>query len=153
MYYYIVDPQKISQNDFERVQNQLYSSTSQYRVSGEVVRATGLRTVSQLVENAFAHDAKTIVAVGSDETLHDVINAVGSRDMVIGFVPLFDSEIGTALGLIEKRGAFFRYNDGLLGQGREVAKEFLKANPTVALEIETAIRAQYGLIPEGAAPK
>ena len=100
MYYYIVDPQKISQNDFERVQNQLYSSTSQYRVSGEVVRATGLRTVSQLVENAFAHDAKTIVAVGSDETLHDVINAVGSRDMVIGFVPLFDSEIGSTLGLI-----------------------------------------------------
>lgn len=55
-------------------------------------------------------------------------------------------DIGTALELIEKKGAFFRYNDGLLGQGRENAKEFLKKNPAVAREIETAIRAQYGLV-------
>ncbi|MCC7451694.1 MAG: recombinase RecA [Anaerolineae bacterium] len=57
-------------------------------------------------------------------------------------------DIGTALGLIEKRGAFFRYNDGLLGQGRETAKEFLKNNPAIANEIEMTIRAQYGLLPE-----
>jgi recombination protein RecA len=59
-------------------------------------------------------------------------------------------DIGTEIGVIEKRGAFFRYNDGLLGQGREAAKEFFKANPAVASEIETAIRTQYGLIPERA---
>jgi recombination protein RecA len=59
-------------------------------------------------------------------------------------------DIGTEIGVIEKRGAFFRYNDGLLGQGREAAKEFFKANPAVASEIEMAIRTQYGLIPERA---
>ncbi|MBX3085148.1 MAG: recombinase RecA [Anaerolineae bacterium] len=57
-------------------------------------------------------------------------------------------DIGTALELIEKRGAFFRYNDGMLGQGRESAKEFLKKNPAVANEIEMLIRARYGLVPE-----
>jgi len=57
-------------------------------------------------------------------------------------------DIGTALGLIEKRGAFFRYNDGLLGQGRETAKEYLRNNPAIANEIEMTIRAQYGLLPE-----
>lgn len=99
MYYYIVDPQKLPQREFERVQNQLYSSVSEYRVAGEVVRSTGLRTINQLVENAFAHEAKTVVAVGSDETLNDVINAVAGRDMVIGFIPIVDSEIGDYLGL------------------------------------------------------
>jgi recombination protein RecA len=59
-------------------------------------------------------------------------------------------DIGTEIGVIEKRGAFFRYNDGLLGQGREAAKEFFKANPAVASEIEMAIRTQYGLVPERA---
>jgi diacylglycerol kinase family enzyme len=99
MYYYIVDPQKISQKEFERVQNLLYSSLSEYRVSGEVVRVTGLRTVNQLTENAFAHGVKTLVAVGNDDTLHDVINAVKGRDVVVGFIPIFETEIGEILGV------------------------------------------------------
>jgi recombination protein RecA len=57
-------------------------------------------------------------------------------------------DIGAAMGIVEKRGAFFRYNDGLIGQGREAAKEFLRTNPAVANEIEAAIRAQHGLPPE-----
>ncbi|MBX4187218.1 MAG: hypothetical protein KW802_03120 [Candidatus Doudnabacteria bacterium] len=101
MYYYIVDPQKISQKNFERVQNVLYSSLSEYKISGEVVRVTGLRTIQQLVENAFSHEAKTIVAVGNDQTLHEVINAVGKREMVLGYIPLASSEIGEILGIKE----------------------------------------------------
>ncbi|MEZ4667615.1 MAG: recombinase RecA [Anaerolineae bacterium] len=54
-------------------------------------------------------------------------------------------DLGVELGIIEKRGAFFRYNDGLLGQGRESAKQFLTENPPVASEIEDTIRAHYGL--------
>jgi diacylglycerol kinase family enzyme len=99
MYYYIVDPQKISQREFERVQNLLHSSLSEYRVSGEIVRSTGLRTINQLVENAFSHGAKTIVAVGSDDTLHDVINAIKNREIVVGFIPIYETEIGEMLGV------------------------------------------------------
>ncbi|MEJ0021673.1 MAG: hypothetical protein WDN47_03785 [Candidatus Doudnabacteria bacterium] len=101
MYYYIVDPQKISQREFERVQNLLYSSLSEYRVSGEVVRSTGLRTINQLVENAFFHGAKTIVAVGYDDTLHDVINAIKNREIVVGFIPIFETRIGQMLGIMD----------------------------------------------------
>jgi len=99
MHYYIVDPQKLNQREFERVQNKLYSSLSSYRVSGEVVRATGLRTINQLVENAISHETKTIVAVGSDETLNDVINAIKGREVVCGYIPLVDSEIANILGM------------------------------------------------------
>jgi diacylglycerol kinase family enzyme len=99
MYYYIVDPQKISQREFERVQNILYSSLSEYRISGEIMRVTGLRTINQLVDNAFSHGAKTIVAVGSDDTLHDVVNAIGKREITVGFIPIFDTEIANTLGI------------------------------------------------------
>jgi len=57
-------------------------------------------------------------------------------------------DIGTNMELIEKKGSFYRYNNGLLGQGRETSKEFLKANPAVANEIEMQIRTQTGLIAE-----
>jgi recombination protein RecA len=51
-------------------------------------------------------------------------------------------DIGTALEIITKRGAFFSYNDTRLGQGREQAKTFLKQHANIAEEIELAIRAQ-----------
>ena len=54
-------------------------------------------------------------------------------------------DIAVELGIIDKRGAFFRYNEGLLGQGRENAKQFLTENPAVSDEIEDAIRAHFGL--------
>ena len=56
-------------------------------------------------------------------------------------------DLGSELGIIEKRGAFYRYNDGLLGQGRENAKEFLIENSEISDEIEDAIRAHYDLPP------
>ncbi|PJF35839.1 MAG: recombinase RecA [Candidatus Thermofonsia Clade 1 bacterium] len=54
-------------------------------------------------------------------------------------------DIGAAIGVIEKRGAFYRYGEQLLGQGREAAKTFLKENAALAAQLEQAIRAQYGL--------
>ena len=47
--------------------------------------------------------------------------------------------------LIQKRGAFFRYNDTLLGQGRENSKQFLSENPAMLNELEALIRQDAGL--------
>jgi recombination protein RecA len=55
-------------------------------------------------------------------------------------------DIGVAIGVVEKRGAFYRYGEQTLGQGREAAKNFLKENAALAALIEQAIRAQYGLV-------
>jgi len=49
-------------------------------------------------------------------------------------------DLGTQLEIITKRGSFYSYNDIRLGQGRENAKDFLKANPELANEIEEKIR-------------
>jgi recombination protein RecA len=56
-------------------------------------------------------------------------------------------DLGTELNLVEKRGAFYRYNEGLLGQGRENAKQFLQENRQIADEIEDAIRVHFNLPP------
>ena len=49
-------------------------------------------------------------------------------------------DLGTELNVLRKSGAFYSYGDQRLGQGRENVKEFLKANPEVADEIEAEIR-------------
>lgn len=47
--------------------------------------------------------------------------------------------------LVTKRGAFFRYGETLLGQGRENAKRFLAEHPAMLAELEDLVRQQAGL--------
>jgi recombination protein RecA len=47
--------------------------------------------------------------------------------------------------IIEKAGSWFSYGEERLGQGRENAIEYLKANPELAMEIENRIRERVGL--------
>jgi recombination protein RecA len=57
-------------------------------------------------------------------------------------------DLGVKAGVVEKSGAWFSYDSQRIGQGRENAKSFLKANPDIAQKIEVAIRQNAGLIAE-----
>ena len=57
-------------------------------------------------------------------------------------------DLGVAAGLVEKSGAWFSYGTQRIGQGRENAKNFMRENPEIARELETAIRANAGLVQE-----
>ena len=57
-------------------------------------------------------------------------------------------DLGVKAGVVEKAGAWFSFDSTRLGQGRENAKTFLKANPEIAKRIEAAIRDNSGLIAE-----
>lgn len=52
-------------------------------------------------------------------------------------------DIGTSLGIIQKSGTWFSYGDERIGQGREIAKQFLIDNPSIAEEIEKKIREKF----------
>ena len=49
-------------------------------------------------------------------------------------------DMGTELGIINKSGSWYSYNDDKLGQGRESVKQLMLDNPELASEIETKIR-------------
>jgi recombination protein RecA len=57
-------------------------------------------------------------------------------------------DLGVKAGVVEKSGAWFSYDSQRIGQGRENAKGFLKANPDMSAKIEAAIRQNSGLIAE-----
>ncbi|MFD1882786.1 recombinase RecA [Paracoccus pacificus] len=54
-------------------------------------------------------------------------------------------DLGVKAGVVEKSGAWYSYGDERIGQGRENAKNFLRDNPALSLEIEDKIRASHGL--------
>ncbi len=54
-------------------------------------------------------------------------------------------DLATEENIVEKSGAWFAYKGSKIGQGRENAKEYLKQNPEVLLEIENQVREKYGL--------
>ncbi len=56
-------------------------------------------------------------------------------------------DLSVEYGLVDKRGAYFRYGESLLGQGRENAKTYLMENPALLVEIENLIRQKTGLQP------
>ncbi|KQU51960.1 DNA recombination/repair protein RecA [Bosea sp. Leaf344] len=57
-------------------------------------------------------------------------------------------DLGVKAGMVEKSGAWFSFDSQRLGQGRENAKAFLKANPDMAARIEATIRQNSGLVAE-----
>ena len=50
-------------------------------------------------------------------------------------------ELGVIHKLVEKSGSWYSYNGEKIGQGKDNAREYLKANPQIAQEIEAKIRA------------
>jgi len=56
-------------------------------------------------------------------------------------------DLATTYNIVDKRGAYFRYNDILLGQGRENAKVYLAENPAIMVDLERRIRAEARLAP------
>ena len=62
-------------------------------------------------------------------------------------------DLGVEHGIIRKAGAWFTYDAVQLGQGKENARTFLKANPEMSNKIEHLILAKVGIGVDGAAAK
>lgn len=55
-------------------------------------------------------------------------------------------DTGVVAEIINKSGSWYSYGEHRLGQGRENAKDFLRENPDITLEIEKKIREKFGLV-------
>jgi len=55
-------------------------------------------------------------------------------------------DLGVKAEVVEKSGSWYSYGDQRIGQGKENARQFLKDNPDIALEIEEKVRADAGLV-------
>ncbi len=87
--------------------------------------------------------------VGSETRVKVVKNKVAPPFKQVTFEILYGEgisregeliELGVAMGLIEKSGAWYSHGGNRIGQGRENVRNFLKENPKIAQSVETQIR-------------
>lgn len=87
--------------------------------------------------------------IGNQTRVKVVKNKVAPPFKTADFEILYDQgisrlgeviDLGAEHGLIEKSGAWYSYKGEHIGQGKENARDFLKANPAIAEEIEKQIR-------------
>jgi len=97
-------------------------------------------------------------AVGSRTRVKVVKNKVASPFRLAEFDIMYNEgisreggllDVGIAAGVLTKTGAWFNYGDTRLGQGRENARDFLKANAESAAKIEDEIRGKVASIDVG----
>lgn len=92
--------------------------------------------------------------IGSDTKVKVVKNKVAPPFKTAQFDILYGDgishegeviDMGVELDLVNKSGAWYSYQGNKIGQGRDNAREFLKANPEILQEIETRIRELKGV--------
>ena len=59
-------------------------------------------------------------------------------------------DLAAASDIVVKSGAWYNYEGGRIGQGRENAKRYLEEHPETLYEIDRKVREHYNLDPEGA---
>lgn len=55
-------------------------------------------------------------------------------------------DLGVQAGVVEKAGSWYSYGAQRIGQGKESVRQYLKDNPSLAADIEQAIRANAGFV-------
>ena len=92
--------------------------------------------------------------VGSETRVKVVKNKVAPPFKVADFDILYNEgisregeiiELGVIHRIVEKSGAWYAYKGEKIGQGKDNTREFLKANPAMANEIEQRIREAVGI--------
>jgi recombination protein RecA len=97
--------------------------------------------------------------IGSETKVKVVKNKVAPPFRQAGFDILYGEgisregevvDLGSELNIVEKSGAWYSYNGERIGQGKDNAREYLRAHPEMALEIENKIREAKGVAVRGA---
>ncbi|MPV49554.1 MULTISPECIES: recombinase RecA [unclassified Pseudactinotalea] len=93
--------------------------------------AVGNRTRAKIVKNKMAPPFK--------QAEFDIVYGLGiSREG--GLI-----DLGVENGIVRKSGSWYTYEGDQLGQGKENARNFLRDNPDLAIEIEEKIKAKLGI--------
>lgn len=87
MYYYIINP-AAGNGAINKLQEKLRDQLTRLGISGEFVKTTGPGDATRLAAGAVAKGLKTIVAVGGDDTVNEVINGVSKDTVAVGIIPL-----------------------------------------------------------------
>jgi diacylglycerol kinase family enzyme len=100
VYYYIVNP-SAGHGRIKTLQEKLRSRLDELGIRGEWAKTTGPGDATKMTRSAIAAGNTTIVAVGGDDTLNEVINGIEHDNVAVGIIPIgTTNRVATQLGII-----------------------------------------------------
>src|SRR5882757_3364306 len=100
MYYYVVNP-AAGRGQIRNMQEKLRSRLDDLGIRGEWAKTTGPGEATRMTKAAIAAGHTTIVAVGGDDTVNEVINGIGSENVAVGILPIgSNNRVATQLGIV-----------------------------------------------------
>lgn len=100
MYYYIVNP-TAGHGQVKNLQEKLRTRLDKLGIRGEWVKTTAPGDATRLAKAAVAAGHTTIVAVGGDDTVNEVINGIEQSSVAVGIIPIGTANrVASQLGII-----------------------------------------------------
>ncbi|GAC1373121.1 MAG: diacylglycerol kinase family lipid kinase [Candidatus Saccharimonadales bacterium] len=100
MYYYVVNP-TAGHGQIRNLQDKLRARLDTLGIRGEWIKTTGPGDATRLAKAAVAAGHTTIVAVGGDDTVNEVINGIEGDNVAIGIIPIGTANrVASQLGII-----------------------------------------------------
>src|SRR6516225_10814395 len=101
MYYYIVNP-AAGRGQIKNLQDKMRSRLDDLGIRGEWAKTTGAGDATRLAKAAVASGHTTIVAVGGDDTVNEVINGVDKSNVAVGIIPIGTANrVAGQLGIVQ----------------------------------------------------
>lgn len=105
MYYYILNP-AAGGGRINKIQERLKSRLKELGIAGEFVKSIGEGDITKLARLGIEKGFKTIVAVGGDGTINEVINGLTNTNVALGIIPIGNSnELAKTLGISDWQSA------------------------------------------------
>jgi diacylglycerol kinase (ATP) len=101
MYYYVVNP-AAGRGQIKNLQDKLRGRLDELGIRGEWAKTTGPGDATKMTKAAIASGHTTIVAVGGDDTVNEVINGIDSPNVAVGIIPIgTNNRVAQQLGIVQ----------------------------------------------------
>jgi len=101
MYYYIINPAS-GFGKINKIQDQLKEILTNLGIAGEFAKTTGPKDATKLAKLAISKGYNTIIAVGGDNTVNEVVNGIVDKKVALGIIPTgATNSVAKTLGIFD----------------------------------------------------
>jgi len=91
----------LNQKKYDRLLARIETRITDLGLNGKISRLSPTRNVSETINNELRRGAKTIIAVGNNKTVNQIINSLAGSQIPLGIVPIGEdnNDIAKSLGI------------------------------------------------------
>ena len=105
MYYYLYDS-RLKDKKYNNVIAKIETRLTDLGINGKINRLSFLKNINQIIAEEIKRGVKTIIIVGDDRTIGQVINLIADFNVTIGIIPIGpNNNIAKLLGLPPEEAA------------------------------------------------